>query len=127
MGAYLCRADGRDGELDLTPLLNRLFSIGKCIAVPVIRRDGTMEFYNFDPCHGLIENRFQIPEPDLNAHHVARISHNIILAPLVAFDDSGTRLGMGGGYYDRYLASIEPRLRPLFVGIAKRFSIPATD
>ncbi len=118
IGAYLSRPDGQDGEVDLTLLLERLFNIGKHIAVPAIRRRGSMEFYEYDPDETLLDNRFHIPEPHLNARHVTRISQDIILAPLVAFDESGVRLGMGGGYYDRYLGSICPMLRPLIIGMA---------
>ena len=118
IGAYLSRRDGQEGEVDLTLLLDRLLSLGKQIAVPVIRRHGSMEFYAYDPDQPLLDNRFHIPEPHLLARHATGISRDLILAPLVAFDDSGSRLGMGGGYYDRYLGSICPMLRPLIVGIA---------
>ncbi|MCZ6640637.1 MAG: 5-formyltetrahydrofolate cyclo-ligase [Gammaproteobacteria bacterium] len=118
IGAYLSRPDGEDGEVDLRLLLERLFNMGKQIALPVIRRRGSMEFYEYDPDQSLLDNRFHIPEPPLDAPHVKRISQNLILAPLVAFDEAGVRLGMGGGYYDRYLGSICPTLRPLIIGIA---------
>ena len=41
---------------------------------------------------------------------------NYALVPLVAFDGHGNRLGMGGGYYDRFFA--EPIGRPIMIGIA---------
>ena len=40
---------------------------------------------------------------------------SVVLAPLVAFDEHGTRLGMGGGYYDRYFDAVPIQER---VGIA---------
>ena len=43
---------------------------------------------------------------------------DLVLAPLVAFDDQGHRLGMGGGFYDRHFGGLPERLRPLLVGVA---------
>jgi 5-formyltetrahydrofolate cyclo-ligase len=42
----------------------------------------------------------------------------VLFMPLVAFDDSGSRLGMGAGYYDRYLGRLPGGLTPLLVGLA---------
>ena len=41
---------------------------------------------------------------------------DVILLPLLGFDASGTRLGQGGGHYDRALAFARRGRRPLFVG-----------
>lgn len=68
------------------------------------------------------KNRFNILEPDAHWGNCLHPRHlNCILVPLVAFDRTGTRLGMGGGYYDRSLAFRHSRkkwLNPQLIGIA---------
>jgi 5-formyltetrahydrofolate cyclo-ligase len=39
----------------------------------------------------------------------------VLLAPFIGFDEAGYRLGHGGGYYDRTLASLDPR--PFVIGV----------
>ena len=64
------------------------------------------------------ENQYGIPEP-VGTPACAAWQLDLILVPLVAFDDRGNRLGMGGGYYDRLLSGSEhwPR-RPRLLGVA---------
>lgn len=49
-------------------------------------------------------NRLKIQEPRLNVRDVLPLSKlDVLVTPLVAFDEDGQRLGMGGGFYDRTL------------------------
>jgi 5-formyltetrahydrofolate cyclo-ligase len=61
----------------------------------------------------LLPNRYGIAEPPATLS-VATASLKVIFLPVVGFDAQGNRLGMGAGYYDRYLAGA----RPLTVGLA---------
>ena len=43
---------------------------------------------------------------------------DVILAPLLGFDNQGHRLGMGGGFYDRTLESVKGQSKPIIIGLA---------
>ena len=106
VGVYLVR----DGEVDLTPLIQVCWQRGVAVAVPVIdRRD--LRFATYRCGEPMRRNRFGIAEPAAPAW----CTPTLVLAPLVAFDAKGQRLGMGGGYYDRYFRT-HPGLRR--VGVA---------
>lgn len=107
-----------DGETDLEALLTRLRLMGKRLALPVIRRDGGMDFFAYDAAAPLLANRFGIEEPAPGARHVPTLSLDVVLTPLVAFDGNGNRLGMGGGFYDRHFGAVPTALRPLLIGVA---------
>jgi 5-formyltetrahydrofolate cyclo-ligase len=118
IGLYMAN----DGELDLAPLAERLRRASKRIALPVVRgapgRAPHLEFYRWDAEAPLHRNRYGILEPASDAVFVPAIALDLLLIPLVAFDRHGTRLGMGAGYYDRFLGGLAPGLRPALVGVA---------
>ena len=119
VGVYLVR----DGEVDLTRLIQVCWQRGVAVAVPVIdHRD--LRFAAYRRGEPMRRNRFGIAEPAMPAW----CTPTLVLTPLVAFDATGQRLGMGGGYYDRYFRA-HPDLRR--VGVAHECqrvaSVPTAD
>ncbi len=116
-----------DGEIDLTrALINSLANHKHCY-LPVLYRGGEnrLLFGRFRVGATLRLNRFGIPEPNLarDGWLFAR-QLDLVLTPLVAFDDQGNRIGMGGGFYDRSLHQLNlPGIwqRPYVLGVAHEF------
>ncbi len=96
-----------DAELDTSPLIQALWQAGKNIYLPILHPfvPGYLIFQRYQQDTAMKLNRFQIPEPVLNCADIIPVAElDVICTPLVAFDAQGNRLGMGGGFYDRYLA-----------------------
>jgi len=123
IGLYLAN----DGEMDPLPLLLRARAMRKRCYLPVLDTLGSnrLWFAPYRPGDALQTNRFGIPEPARGARGRVRAGAlDLVLAPLVAFDHHGHRLGMGGGYYDRSLAFLRHRRvwrRPRLYGLAFEF------
>ncbi len=104
-----------DGEIDTGPLVDLARNLGKELFLPVISDDNHLYFAHWLAADTLSNNRFNIPEPPATARRCPLAELGIIFLPLVGWDPSGGRLGMGGGFYDRALAGISG---PLLVGLA---------
>lgn len=66
----------------------------------------SMAFFKYDLSSKLEKNSYGIAEPDpSSALPLSLNQHTLVLLPALAVDQQGYRLGYGGGYYDRYLAS----------------------
>jgi 5-formyltetrahydrofolate cyclo-ligase len=110
-------------EFDSLPLVDLALRRGCEVLVPRVdpSRSGRMRLHRLEG--RLIANRYGIPEPASGSPVEARWAH-VVFTPLVGFDRTGARLGMGAGYYDRLLAF--RRLRqawrgPRLVGLAYHF------
>lgn len=116
-----------DGEIDLRPVIERAWAMGKHCYLPVLSPafHNRLWFARYLPDTRLAPNQFHIPEPVSRWREMRPAwALDLVLTPLVAFDCQGNRLGMGGGFYDRTLAFLQQRQcwrRPLLVGTAYEF------
>lgn len=102
---------GLQEEVDLSALFLRAWESRRCVYVPVVGRTGVMRFARLDPDTTLARNHYGIWEPQRPHGHVAARRLDLVVTPLVAFDDSGNRIGMGAGYYDRCFGFLLQRTR----------------
>lgn len=101
-------------EADPLPLLEKLRERGHPVALPVVvARDAPLIFRLWVNDIPLEPAGFGTRAPGPAAPEVRP---DILLMPLLAYDEEGHRLGYGGGYYDRTLAHLVPR--PRLVGFA---------
>ena len=113
-----------DGEIDPGLLLKEAWRRGKSVYIPRLARWPAthMLFQQIRPGETLAPNRFRIAEPVANPARQRRYwALDLILLPLVGFDEFGGRLGMGGGFYDRSLAGLmrsQNRRTPVLIGLA---------
>jgi len=106
--------------------LSNLIQTNKRFCLPVVRSDNVMTFHQYDKNTVLSKNQYGILEPH-NALIVNADEIDLCLVPLVGFNRNGDRLGMGGGYYDRYFANNKNHLKPVILaGIAYDFQEDGT-
>ena len=84
------------------------------ISLPKIRKNFNMDFFVWSSNDPLNINKYGIPEPITNKI----IYPDILLVPLVAYDNDYNRIGYGGGFYDRYIEKIKKIKKALTIGIA---------
>jgi len=101
-------------EVDDLEILKEFIKKKYQISLPVIKKNFEMDFYKWSFDDPLRINRYGIPEPDSKN----LIYPDIILVPLVAFDENLNRLGYGGGYYDRIIEKLSKKKRILKIGLA---------
>lgn len=101
-----------DGELNTTSFINWCWEKNKHTYLPVIHpfSKGNLLFIEYNKNTLMKTNQFGILEPKLSVNNIRPPNQiDIIFTPLVAFDSQGTRLGMGGGFYDRTLQHWYPK------------------
>jgi 5,10-methenyltetrahydrofolate synthetase len=113
------------GEVDVRPLVAELWQRGCRVLMPRCRPDayGEMDIACAACEDELVPGPFTLMEPDAGkCPPVDECSPDMALIPGVCFDRRGYRLGFGGGYYDRLLAT-DGMKRPLILGIGYAFQL----
>ena len=103
------------GEFDTLPAIYRWSEADekRRIGLPVIDRvSKQLRFQTWYPGCEMEEDAYGIPKPV----NTATFEPTLLLVPCVGFGPGGVRLGYGGGFYDRTLATLQPR--PFTVGLA---------
>lgn len=108
-----------DGEPDLRPALEALHERDIHVHLPLIPHTAGagLEMHPWQPGHEMASGALGVFQPGPGAA-VPVDALDIVLLPLVAWDRRGHRLGMGAGYYDRFLAPVASLARPLRAGVA---------
>ena len=92
-------------EINLSPLLGDLDEKGWNISLPVVlKKDAPLIFRRWHLGDELITGPFNTLQPKPRCNEVIP---NVILLPLLAFDNQKFRLGQGGGFYDRTLEQLK--------------------
>jgi len=90
-------------EVRTVPMLERAIRDGKRVAVPKVCGDD-MKFIYMDDLTRVELGYAGIPEP-VEDGPVADDPTALVLMPGMAFTEKGDRMGYGGGFYDKFLAS----------------------
>ena len=104
-------------EIDILQILEKFEKKNFIVALPKIKKNSQMNFFQWSRNDPLAINKFGIPEP---ISQIVKFP-DVLLVPLVAFDKNFNRIGYGGGFYDRYIKKIRKRKNILTIGFAYSF------
>ena len=109
-----------NGEVETDFLIDNLLELGKKVYLPLCDKEtNTMSARKITSRDELTLGAYGILEP--SGEEIEPQDIDFIIVPMVAFDKKRTRLGYGGGYYDRYL----PKTNAVKCGIA--FSVQEAE
>jgi len=90
-------------EVRTEELIDYSLKIGKVVALPRVYKN-TLRFYQIKENDTFEKSSFNIYEPlDIKNNYIDKSLIDLIIVPGICFDNSGSRIGFGKGFYDRYL------------------------
>ncbi|MEG0145685.1 MAG: 5-formyltetrahydrofolate cyclo-ligase [Clostridia bacterium] len=110
-------------EVDTLALIEDALSSGKQLYLPRVRENGRMDAVRVTALSQLARGAYGILEP--TGQEVTQgAALDLVIAPGVAFDEGGGRLGHGGGYYDRFLDGVRAPIWALAFACQMVFDVP---
>ena len=109
-----------NGEISLDPVIDHALAAGKRVYLPNLDQK-SLRFSPYFREQKMRINKFRLPEPDVGDDEMLQPAQlDLVLAPLVVFDEDRNRIGMGGGFYDRSFAMRKDATvsRPVLIGVA---------
>lgn len=100
-------------EVDTLVSMGTLLAEGKRVVLPKVDRENhLLHLYEIKSIEELVPGYMGIPEPSVLSEERTITVNDIeaVVIPGAGFDEAGNRIGYGGGYYDRLLASIEKNI-----------------
>ena len=116
VACYLSTPD----EVATWTIIQRAWHMKKRIFAPVLEKNDVMQFCELTTDTDVRTNQYGLAEP-VNGEIIAPRVLDIVITPVVAFDDAGHRVGMGGGYFDRTFSFLQGRkhlFHPKLIGVA---------
>ena len=116
-------------EFDTRFLLDELVKQGYQCALPVASKESrVMAFKKWTHDIAMTKGEWGVPEPEGGEE----LTPDIVIAPLLAFDQKGYRLGQGGGHYDSTIESLRQNKEIIYIGIgyaeqAVLFKLPTEE
>ena len=112
-----------DGEIDPCDVMQWAWEQGKRCYLPIVIQTNlnSLLFAPVTRSTQYVENRYGISEPVVEEHELIGGSElDLVLLPLVGFDNQGNRIGMGGGFYDTTFEFVREQAvsKPTMIGIA---------
>jgi 5-formyltetrahydrofolate cyclo-ligase len=104
-------------ELPTAGLIEGLHRDGRRVLLPFLDDTGTMEAAELLPSDALVVSTYGPKEPPRRTP-VVPAEVDLVVAPGLAFDRHGHRLGYGGGHYDRFLRRVPAGVPRIAIGFA---------
>jgi 5-formyltetrahydrofolate cyclo-ligase len=93
----------KPGEVQTSGMISLALALQKRVIVPRVEAPGRLGFFEIRGTEDLLPGAFGILEPRPEGRRAALNESQVVIVPVVAWDERGHRIGYGKGYFDREL------------------------